>query len=181
MRPEHLQILPFVIAILIVWLMYRRFRRNFGRQPLLRRRMMVRMAILAVLAATLAPMALRGGAYLAAEALGAVLGLALALWGANRTRFASASGKLFYIPHTYTGITVSALLLGRIVYRAAELYAGASPAARAGSSEAVTGSPLTLGLFFVTIGYYVCYYARVLWRSKRLTAADMETLPAGAG
>jgi len=35
-------------------------------------------------------------------------------------------------------------------------------------------TPLTLGLFFVLIGYYVCYYSRVIWKSKRITPADLE-------
>jgi len=35
-------------------------------------------------------------------------------------------------------------------------------------------TPLTLGLFFVLIGYYVVYYSRVISKSKRITPADLE-------
>jgi hypothetical protein len=36
-------------------------------------------------------------------------------------------------------------------------------------------SPLTVGLFFVLMGYYVCYYSVVLWKSKRVTAEEIKS------
>jgi hypothetical protein len=35
-------------------------------------------------------------------------------------------------------------------------------------------SPLTLGFLFVVVGYYVCYYSIVLWKSKRIGPEDLE-------
>jgi hypothetical protein len=35
-------------------------------------------------------------------------------------------------------------------------------------------SPLTVGMLFVLIGYYVCYYGLVLWKSKHLETRDLE-------
>ncbi len=168
--------------MLVILMVYRRFRRNFGRQPLRPTRMSVRVVILIVLAALLAPMALRGIGYAAAEAAGAVVGIALALWGASRTRFVREGGRLFYIPHTHTGVVVSALVLGRVAYRFVSMYpavvaghatvgAGA-PGANSGSGMVTT--PVTLGLFFVLIGYYVFYYGRVIWKSQRISDADLE-------
>jgi hypothetical protein len=43
-----------------------------------------------------------------------------------------------------------------------------------GAHADMTKTPLTVGMFFVLIGYYVCYYGRVLWKSKRITQADLE-------
>jgi hypothetical protein len=40
--------------------------------------------------------------------------------------------------------------------------------------------PLTVGIFFVLMGYYLCYYGFVLWKSKHLNAADIEVTPAPA-
>ena len=161
-------------------MLYRRFRRNFGRQQLRPTRMIVRVAILSVLAALLAPMGLRGGVYLLAQITGAAAGIGLALWGASRTRFVRDGERLFYIPHTYTGIAVSALVLGRILYRFAVTYstnglpAPENPAPNV--LDAMVKTPLTGGLFFVLIGYYVCYYCRLIWKSKRITRADLEAL-----
>ncbi len=168
-----------MFAALVCWLLYRRLRRNFGRQPLRPARMILRMILFIGVAATLAPAVLLGRAFALAAALGAVAGIALASWGASRTRFLRDEERLFYFPHTYTGIAVSALLLGRILYRLTEVYsAGGLPApgaASPGSPIGMVKTPLTLGLFWLLIGYYVCYYGRVLWRSKRLTPADLET------
>jgi hypothetical protein len=179
MPPALSRIWPWLFALLVVFLLYRRFRRNFGRQLLLPTRMTVRVVLLIVLAAVLAPMGLRGGDYALAEMSGLALGIALALWGASRTRYVREGGRLFYIPHTYTGIAVSALVLGRIVYRLAVTYpTGGPPMPGApggpGAAGAMVKTPLTLGLFFVLIGYYVCYYSRVIWKSKRITSADLE-------
>ncbi|HEY3851984.1 MAG TPA: hypothetical protein VGL87_13490 [Steroidobacteraceae bacterium] len=178
MAPEYSRIWPWIFAALVAFMVYRRFRRNFGRQLLRPTRMTVRLGLLLVLAATLAPAALRGRDYLLAETAGAAAGVALALWGASRTRFVRDGERLFYIPHTYTGIAVSALVLGRIVYRLVELYpTGGFPGAgnpSPGAPAAVVKAPLTAGLFFVLIGYYVTYYGWVLWKSKRITPADLE-------
>jgi cytochrome b561 len=163
-------------------MVYRRFRRNFGRQLLRPTHMTLRLGLLLVLAATLAPAALRGRDYLFAATAGAAAGVALALWGASRTRFVRDGERLFYIPHTYTGIAVSALVLGRIVYRWVELSpTGGFPGAgnpSPGAPAAMVKAPLTAGLLFVLIGYYVCYYGWMLWKSKRITPADLEVPPA---
>jgi hypothetical protein len=177
MPAAYSRIWPWLLAALVIFMVYRRFRRNFGRQLLRPTRMTVRLSILCVLALTLAPAALHGGGYAAAEAVGAALGVALALWGASRTRFVRDGERLFYIPHTYTGMAVSALLLGRIVYRFVELYPSGLPVPGNSATDGqgpMVKTPLTAGLFFVLIGYYVCYYGRVLWKSRHLTPADLE-------
>ena len=172
------RIWPWLFAVLIIFIAYRRFRRNFGRQPLSPARMTVRIVMLMVLAAALAPSGLRGGEFALAEISGFAAGIGLALWGASHTRFVRDGERLFYIPHTYTGIAVSALVLGRIVYRVAAAYAtGGVPGPNEAAPDiqgSMVKTPLTLGLFFVLIGYYVCYYSRVMWKSKRITPADLE-------
>ena len=39
------------------------------------------------------------------------------------------------------------------------------------------GSPLTGGLFCVLMGYYVCYYSVVLWKSKRISTQEIGSGP----
>jgi hypothetical protein len=179
------RIWPWLFAVLIILIAYRRFRRNFGRQLLSPTRMTVRVVILIVLAAALAPSGLRGAGFALAEISGVAAGIALALWGASRTRFVRDGERLFYIPHTYTGIAVSALLLGRIFYRIAATYAaGGFPGTDNPSLDlraSMVKTPLTLGLIFVLIGYYVCYYSRVIWKSKRITPADLEASTTHSG
>jgi hypothetical protein len=182
MSPDYSRIWPLLVAALAVFMIYRRLRRSFGRQPVRPLRMTLRMVILIALGLSLLPLALRSMELLLVEILCAAAGVGLALWGAQRTRYLRHNGQLHYIPHTYTGIAVSLLVTGRIVYRLASVYlaghamgpgmSGDSPPAFA--PTAMVRSPVTVGLLFVLIGYYVCYYSRILWKSKHINEADLE-------
>jgi hypothetical protein len=182
MPQDYARIWPLLFAALAVFLIYRRFRRTFGRQPVRPLRMTLRMAILTALGLALLPLALKSQELLLVETLCAAAGIALALWGAKRTRYLKIGEQLYYVPHTYTGIAVSLLVVGRIVYRIVQVYsaAHAQGPGMAGASAPAFGpgsmlqNPITVGLFFVLIGYYVCYYSRILWKSKHISAADLE-------
>jgi hypothetical protein len=185
MSADFSQIGPFLIAAVVVFIIYRRLRRSFGQQPLQRVRMQARMIMLLIIGCLLLPVALRSTAFLFALLAGVAAGVTLALWGAARTRFLKIDQQLYYVPHTYTGIAVSLLFLGRFVYRFIQVYTGthavnaaapdpASPA----FAPALLRSPLTFGLFFVVVGYYVCYYSVVLWKSKRVIAEEVRSTSA---
>jgi hypothetical protein len=182
MKFDFSQIVAYLTAILVVFLIYRRLRRSFGQQPLRPVRMSVRIVLLLVVGCLLVPAAFRSVAFMSAVLLGTVAGVSLAMWGVARTRFLRVSNQLYYVPHTYTGIAVSLLFLGRLVYRLVQVYgnthaphsAGADPANQAFAPTSMVQSPLTLGLFFVLMGYYVCYYGMVLWKSKRVVAEEVS-------
>ena len=184
------QIASFLLAVLVVFLVYRRFRRNFGQQPLRPIRMRVRTVLLLVIAGLLLPAALHSTAFIAAVIGGLSMGIALALWGAARTRFVRVDTQLYYVPHTYTGVAVSLLFLGRLIYRFIQMYGSGStqPGHAAGLDPSqsfgmggMLHSPLTLGLFYVLAGYYVCYYSIVLWKAKRVTAEDLSPAATAPG
>jgi hypothetical protein len=161
-----------LIGALALWVLYRRVRRNIGRQPLNARRMGGRIALLAVIAVLMASGAMHDVELLGALLAGIAGGAALGWLGLRHTKFeATAEGK-FYIPHTYIGVLVSALLLSRIAYRLLVVYPAAHAAAQADRSPfaAYQKSPLTLAILGVVIGYYLLYYAGVLNRSRALRA-----------
>jgi len=189
MPPDFSQIGSLLFAALVVFAIYRRFRRNFGRQLLHPGRMTFRIVLLAAAGCALLPMALRSAPYFWAELAGGALGIGLGVWGAERTRFMMDGGRLHYVPHTYTGIAVSLLFLGRLAFRLVQMYAGVQAAPGADSVDpslafaptSMVRSPLTVGIFFVLAGYYAWYYGRVLWKSKHLAAEDIEAAsPAAA-
>jgi hypothetical protein len=188
MPQDFSQIGPFLVAAVVVFAVYRRLRRSFGRQLLLPVRMTVRIVALAVIGCVLLPMALQSAQFLTAELVGAALGIGLSVWGAERTRFLMHDARLHYVPHTYTGIAVSLLFLGRLAFRLVQVYTGVPAQHAAGTADpsqafaatSMLRSPLTVGIFFVLIGYYVCFYSWVLWKSKRLKAEDIEAVPAAA-
>ena len=188
MQPDFSQIGPPLIAAVVVYAVYRRFRRNFGRQPLQAGRMILRIVLLAVVVCALLPLALRSSQFLASELVGAAFGLGLGVWGAQQTRFLMFGGRMHYVPHTYTGIAVSLLFLGRLAFRAVQVYTGGQ-AAHLDSARAVdpspafaatsmVRSPLTVGIIFTLAGYYLLYYGWILWKSKHLAPADIEPAPA---
>jgi hypothetical protein len=194
MHPASSQIVPFLFAALVVWSIYRRLRRSFGKQRLRPVQMGIRIGLFLLIGGLLLPSVMHSSVYLASlESLlgGLLAGVALAVWGASRTRYLREQGQLFYVPHTYTGLAVSLLFLGRLVYRFVQVYSlqsaaqgGAAAATAAGSpnpgfaAASMVSTPLTLGLFYVLVGYYVCYYSVVLWKSKHLTAEELATEPA---
>jgi hypothetical protein len=187
MPADFSQIGPYLFAALVVLIVYRRLRRSFGRQPLRPRRMTLRMIFLALLACTFAPLALHSIQYLGAEVTGAALGVALGMWGAERTRFQLYQDKLHYVPHTYAGIAVTLLVLGRLAYRGIQAYTGphlgqvaSMDPSHAYAPSSMVRSPLTAGIFFVLAGYYLCYYGLVLWKSKHLKTEEIEVASAAA-
>jgi hypothetical protein len=184
MQADYSRVLPYFIAIMVVWAIYRRLRRSFGQQPVRPVRMRIRMGILLLLGVSFIPVAFKSVQFLGAEVAGLVAGIALALWGASRTRYRTEGDQIYYVPHTYTGIVVSLLFIGRLAYRLAQAYLWkVAPVANSDATAPVmTGpgmnmkSPLTAGLVFVLIGYYVVYYGVVLWKSRRISSEDLEVV-----
>lgn len=168
---------------LVGYFIYRRIRRNFGRQKLRRTALHVRLWIFGVLAALLLPFALLSPERMLATAVGAGGGVALAMWAAKRTRFQKEGNRLYYIPHTYTGLVVTALFLGRLIYRILFVSSSMWGAATLGSNPStgdyggwsnLSSSPMTRALFYAYVSYYIYYYFYVLYESKHLKPEDWE-------
>ena len=176
-----------LVGALLLWVIYRRFRRTFGRQVLSPGRMMFRIGLLSFIG-VLALIQVRGGPWQlwGVEALGLLAGVALAVWGSSRTRFERHDGTLYYVPHTFSGVLVTVLFLSRLVYRMLTTYqmergAGATAAPPDMSFATAVHNPFTMGLLFVLVGYYACFYSRVLLKSRteRMGIADVAGAPAG--
>lgn len=188
MHADYSRIWPYLIAVMVVLAVYRRLRRSFGQQPVRPVRMRIRMGILVAVGISLLPLALKSMQFLGAEIAGLVAGIALALWGASRTRYRSEGNQLYYVPHTYTGIVVSLLFIGRLAYRLAQAYLwNAAPVSGTDAATSMTGpamnmkSPLTAGLVFVLIGYYVVYYGVVLWKARHISPEELEVVTTPTG
>lgn len=167
---------PYLVAAVAVWIVYRRMRRSFGRQRVKDGLMWLRVGILTLLAAVIGAQIARDvdllGILLAGIACGAVLGY----FGLRHTKFEVTAEGRFYTPHTYIGLAVTALFVGRLLYRYLGMYNGlASPATRAEDLAAIyRHSPFTLAVIGAVVGYYVLYCIGVLQRTRprasRITA-----------
>ena len=170
-------ITPILIAALVVWGVVRRLRRTFGRQPVHSGRLWLRIGLLTLAGGlVVATSATRGAESFEALAAGLACGAALGYLGLRHTRFEVTPEGRFYTPHTYIGLAVTLLFLGRLLYRFLYLSNGANGMFGADPSLAAAyqKSPLTLGVFAMLLGYYLLFNAGVLvrFRSAALPAAD---------
>lgn len=99
---------------------------------------------------------------------GFALGVPLAWWGVELTRFEVTPEGKFYTPNTWIGLGLTLLLVGRVTYRLTALW-GAAPLDGQMPPEPLQ-SPLTLVMFGLTAGYYVVFSAGVAMRGKELRA-----------
>lgn len=164
--------MPLIMIPVIVFAVWRRVRGQFGLQPIRRTRMMVRIVIFAVIAGLIAVFALHKLTLLAGLGGGIVAGAALGLLGLRLSRFELDPVKGdCYVPNPYIGALVTALLLVRLVWRFAMLSpqmqdpTGATPPVH---GPDIGQSPLTLAVFGVFAGYYICYYAGLLIHHQRI-------------
>src|SRR5690348_11476302 len=108
---------PYLVAVLVVWGIYRRMRRSFGRQRVRDARMWVRIGLLSAIAALAAVGMARDIEALAGLLGGIACGAALGYAGLRYTKFEVTPQGRFYTPHAYIGAAVTALFVGRLLYR----------------------------------------------------------------
>jgi hypothetical protein len=162
--------LPTLVLIpLIGFGLYRRTRGAFKRQRVNAGRTVPRMVVLTLFSG-LFLFTLPTVPGFAAAAIGATLGIGIALLGLTHTRYeVSAEGK-FYTPNVYIGLLVTALFLGRLAGRLVTvLQTSADAVAAPGAPLAgIQRSPVTMGIYFLMAAYYVCFSWGVLLKARGL-------------
>jgi hypothetical protein len=138
---------------LIAWGIYRRIRRNIGRQPLRRGRIIFSLIFLAVVTVLLVAVLLPFHKSLLGMGGGILIGGGLGVLGLRLTRFETTAEGHFYVPNMIIGIFLSLLLVGRMLYRWYIL----ENVADAGGHPQYFQSPLTFFIFGLVAGYYLVY------------------------
>ena len=154
---SHNSTTVLIIAI-FAWSIYRRVRRNIGRQPLRPRRAKISISILSLVSVLIIGTSFQNANLLAGFGGGLLLGALLGFVGLKLTRFETTDAGHIYTPNTHIGIVISALFVGRIAYRFIVL----GDAATAQNSPQPFQSPLTLFIFGLTVGYYLVYQTGIL-------------------
>jgi NADH:ubiquinone oxidoreductase subunit 5 (subunit L)/multisubunit Na+/H+ antiporter MnhA subunit len=167
-----------IIAAVVALILFRRIRRQFGRQRIRRKVMTVRVAILAAVIAFLALTGLQNLRLAEGLLAGTAGGVALGLVGLKLTRFETDTEKGdCYVPNVWIGALLTALLLARLAYRflvempeieQAATHPGAPPAG-------VVYHPLTLLVVGLLMGYYLSYYAGLLVHHRRYQASQVSS------
>ncbi|MGH7941846.1 MAG: DUF1453 domain-containing protein [Limisphaerales bacterium] len=149
-----------VIGALIAWRLYRRIRRNIGRQQLQPRRSVFRLVMICLAGVFVSVVGLHHPIVLAGFGAGIAAGAILGFAGLRLTRFETTEAGHFYTPDTRIGVGLSVLVLGRIIYRQAALTNHAT--AIAPGQPPPMGSPLTFFIFGLSLGYSIVYYIGLL-------------------
>ncbi len=163
------------ITLLVAFILYRRIRRVIGRQRVRTTRLWIRVGIFTILGGVILFFGAGSLNNWIGAGLGGVLGVAIAYYALRHTAFESTPDGFFYVPNLYIGLGLSALLIGRLAYRflgATLLQSAAAPDQPPPRNPFAHtfDNPFTIGLFFVTAGYYVCYYVGILRHFQKLDA-----------
>jgi hypothetical protein len=151
---------PLIAVPLMGWAMYRRIRRQFGRQPLKVKPIIVRLVILGSVTLALTAVAVLMPTMTWAIAGGLSLGAAIGVTNLKLTRFEWTPEGDYYYPHPYIGAALSLLLIARVAYRYAAL--GGMQAIGNHPQPPPGQSPLTFAILALLIGYYVAFAIGVL-------------------
>jgi hypothetical protein len=162
------------IAAIMAFGIYRRVRRNIGRQTLTAGRQYFRMTFFIIICSVLAFLQRPDPVAEAYMVSGVMVGAAVGWFALRHTAFEATPEGYFYTPHLYIGIAVTALFIGRILYKFALQYSMLQGAEH-GVMPAPANSPLTQGILFLTASYYVVYCTGLLrWLRAVQHAASVK-------
>jgi uncharacterized membrane protein YidH (DUF202 family) len=163
------------VLVLIVWRMYKRIRRNIGRQKLHPRRAITSIIILSVVSVLFFGASLQNTNLLLGFGGGLLLGALLGFAGLRLTRFETADEGHFYIPNTPIGVALSLLLVGRLAYRFMVLR----DVVITPHHPPPTQSPLTFFIFGLTAGYYIVYQTGLFIHSRDKNVSGQKSFELG--
>jgi len=184
--PAHLNtyLIMLPLLALIVW---RRVSRQFGRQPIRRKRMIVRIVMFSIVGVLLALSGLHRIELAEGLLGGALIGGAIGLLGLRLTRFEvdPVRGDC-YVPNPWIGALLTVLLLGRLAWRFLVILPQMQQASGAATQAAgypmqptgYTSSPLTMLVIGLLVGYYIVYFSGLLIHHRRFQQSHPGTTAA---
>src|ERR1700710_1036320 len=110
-------VMPVLFGGLIAWGIYRRVRRNIGRQKIQPRRIIFSIVIFSLVSVLFIGMSLQQMHLMLGILGGLALGVGLGFIGLRLTKFETNDEGHFYTPNTHIGVALSLLFVGRLLYR----------------------------------------------------------------
>jgi len=162
--------IPF---LLIIWMIYRRTKRTIGFQRLVTRRLKLRIGVFSLIGLIILGFGFVHPIHFIAYAIGLAAGIALGLTAIRHTRFEQRPDGWYYRTHLWVEIAVLVLFLGRVAYRVVFIALTASSASNPAAMNPAdpsqfTKDPLTAGVFFVIVSYYVLFFGYLLREEAKL-------------
>jgi hypothetical protein len=155
-------IMPILLGGLIAWRVYRRIRRNIGRQELRPRRITLAIIIFTVLTVFLFTTSLQFPRLLFGIGGGLLLGGVLGKLGLRFTQFETSEEGHFYTPDTRIGVALSLLFIGRLLYR----FWAIRNISASSHGPPPFRSPLTFFIYGLIAGYYLVYYIGLFMHTR---------------
>lgn len=171
-----------IIAVLVLFGVYRRVRRTVGFQYLVLGRLITRVVIFSILAVIIL---VAGAVYPVSyvyDAVGVVIGGAIAFISIRTTKFEMRSGRWGYLQHMWIGIGLVVLFIGRLTVRFIEVSQDVGKIQQQTSVNNQIAAqnfsdPWTSGIFMLLVAYYIGYFGFLVRNARRLVN---ETQTAGA-
>ncbi|PKR84446.1 DUF1453 family protein [Heyndrickxia camelliae] len=165
-----------VIIALILWIIYRRVRRNIGWQHLNQKKLVFRTILFFIIGLLFLTGGISHPISLISDMVGIILGIILAYYGSRITSFEQRDGQLFYRPNVWIGSVVMFLFLARLIYRFYGVFAGeAISKIEQGQPNDfqnigyISGNSWTSGLLLIMFSYYIFYYMTLLKKQKQMS------------
>src|ERR1700685_1903535 len=168
-------IIPILFVCLIAWSIYRRARRNIGRQNLHPRRAIKSIIILSLVSVLIVGTSLQHTNLLLGFGGGLLLGALLGFIGLRLTRFETTDAGHFYTPNPHLRAALSLLLIGRMAYRVWALR----DISIAQNSPPPLQSPLTFFIIGLTVGYYIVYQTGLFIHSRDKNESAQKDFESG--
>jgi len=149
-----------VLIAVFAWGIYRRIRRNIGRQKLRPGRIIVSLFVLSLASIIILTSSARLPSLALACSGGMLTGVALSLLGLRHTKFETTEEGHYYTPNTYIGIALSVVLMGQMIYRMTLMQSRGFPSSDPDAFQhaQMYQSPPTMLIIGLTLGYYLAYY-----------------------
>jgi len=156
-----------VMAVVIVWVVYRRVQRSIGFQRFVKRRIYARIAIIAVIGALMLASGVVHPIAYVGDAAGLLVGTALALVAVRYLVFEKRESDWYYRTHVWIESVVLVLFLARLVLRVWEVMQNGGR-----QNAAQAEDPVTAGAIFMFVGYYIAFAIGLLRKERALEPPD---------
>ncbi|MFY4775669.1 hypothetical protein [Metabacillus sp. RGM 3146] len=159
----------YLLPILLVgFFMYRRIKRSIGFQPFKKGRLRFRMILFGIVGLLIFLASLMHPISLILDAVGIIAGIVLAKLAIDHTKFEERTGNLYYRTHIWIESAVLFLFLSRIATRLVMIFITKQSAQTPDQYQSQFSSPLTAGIFFLLVTFYLIYYTNVLRKGSSL-------------
>ncbi|MCO7125511.1 hypothetical protein NIE88_06970 [Sporolactobacillus shoreicorticis] len=161
-----------IVIIFILFALYRRIRRNIGWQLFKVKRMLIRITLFTIIGLFFLSGSLTHPISIVSDLLGLLAGAALAYYSSKMTELEHRDNRWHYRTNIWIGGVVSALFIGRLLYRFYEVYSSGMPQGNTAATQQInTNSAWSAGLLLIMFAYYVVYYLLLLIKQKQISRA----------